>query len=63
MKVLFLVFLCLFSISTISNVATASMDTSLECSQSEPASTSTFILDGDEVEPDGTGKGGGGWPK
>lgn len=58
MKVLFFVFLCLFGASAISNVAMAVMDTPLEGSQTEPAPTSYLTLGGDDVVPNGDGRGG-----
>jgi len=63
MKVLFLVFLCLFSASAISNVAMAVVNTPLEGSQTESAPTSYLILGGGGAEPNGDGRGGGGHPK
>lgn len=62
MKVLFMVFLCLFSVSVICSVAMTVMNTASEYSQTEPALTSDLALDGDGIDPIVDDKGGGGWP-
>lgn len=62
MKVLFIVFLCLFSASAICSVAMTVMDTSLVSNWTEPALTSGLTLDGDGINPIVDDKDGGGWP-
>ncbi len=65
-KALFVVFLSLFGISIVCNVAITALQTTTLCSQSEPMDVSYLTLDGgdggDGDEPESIGDPTGGWP-
>lgn len=64
MKVLLIVFLCLFSVSIVCNVAIARLNMPLVCSRLcyEHVGMSRLILGGDGNEPEGDPIVRDGWP-
>jgi hypothetical protein len=64
-KVCLIVLLCLLSISIVYSVATRTLPTialSSHSSNNKTIVAKYLTLGGNDTQPDGEGKGGGGWP-